>query len=485
MSHFSTPILPFPGEPKAPIFLPQHDPVPAVTPLDTTYAEEIIGTLRNAITAGASALDPILNAIAEAAQTLTAATGAALALRRKGAVICCARSGDTGPDLGAVVQEDSGISGECLRGGLPLRCDDTQKDYRVNPDVCRKLALHSIALVPVRERRTVIGVLEVFSTRAYSFSEDHMRLLGRLAELVEQAQLKQQSPKVDAAPLAHEPHVETPTAALSSHAASYTESITDALPHFGFGESRGRYWIAGSAVVVLLALFSILGSRTHSAPQNRAVSSPLPTSTEITLGGGSLAQAAPAEASPKPSPSRASESEIEEPSEPVAESSSNSATEETEIPDVVTRIKSSSTKPAASATSTLAVSAGDIEAAPDPKLVTSSADSQTLTSVLAMPVSLPKRSTAVSEGVTGGSLEHKVQPTYPSQARSLRLEGAVVLQATVSEDGTVHDLKAVSGQPILAMAAVDAVRRWRYHPFLLDGQPITRRIEVTVNFKAP
>src|SRR6266568_6115266 len=130
----------------------------------------IFSTLQSAI--AAENYDPkvVLGAIAESAQALTGANAAALAMRREGLVICRARSGEMAPEVGSRLSVDSGISGECLRTGRVLRCDDTQKDYRADPQVCRRLGLRSIAAVPLRGRRGTMGVLEAFSTRPYAFA---------------------------------------------------------------------------------------------------------------------------------------------------------------------------------------------------------------------------------------------------------------------------------------------------------------------------
>jgi len=67
----------------------------------------------------------------------------------------------------------------------------------------------------------------------------------------------------------------------------------------------------------------------------------------------------------------------------------------------------------------------------------------------------------------------------------LRLKGTVVLQATIGEKGKVDDLKVVSGPPLLTAAAMDAVRQWRYSPFLLNGKPVKMQKEITISFQAP
>jgi len=76
-----------------------------------------------------------------------------------------------------------------------------------------------------------------------------------------------------------------------------------------------------------------------------------------------------------------------------------------------------------------------------------------------------------------------VQPVYPAQALAQHLEGSVVLQATVAEDGKVQNVSALRGDPLLARAAVDAVKQWQYDPFREDGKPIQKQTEITIDFK--
>ena len=98
---------------------------------------------------------------------------------------------------------------------------------------------------------------------------------------------------------------------------------------------------------------------------------------------------------------------------------------------------------------------------------------------------VPKLSIPVSQGTTGGVLLHKVQPAYPAEARRLHMTGSVVMDATVNVEGQVDDLKLVSGDPLLSAAALDAVRKWRYSPYLLNGKPIPRQTRITISFIAP
>lgn len=78
-----------------------------------------------------------------------------------------------------------------------------------------------------------------------------------------------------------------------------------------------------------------------------------------------------------------------------------------------------------------------------------------------------------------GMLVYKVIPTYPVVAQAARVSGTVALQATISRTGAIENLRVVSGPTMLQQAARDAVKQWRYRPYILNGQPV--EVETTVN----
>jgi protein TonB len=85
----------------------------------------------------------------------------------------------------------------------------------------------------------------------------------------------------------------------------------------------------------------------------------------------------------------------------------------------------------------------------------------------------------ISSGVASGMLLQKTQPVYPPIAKAARVQGTVVLQAKISKTGSIEDLHVVSGPAMLQQAALDAVRSWRYRPYLLNNEPV--EVETTVN----
>jgi protein TonB len=84
--------------------------------------------------------------------------------------------------------------------------------------------------------------------------------------------------------------------------------------------------------------------------------------------------------------------------------------------------------------------------------------------------------------VSEGDLVHKVLPVYPPLARSARIQGQVVLRAVISKQGIIKDLKLLTGHPMLVPAAIEAVRQWRYRPYVLNNEPVEVETQITVNF---
>jgi len=91
----------------------------------------------------------------------------------------------------------------------------------------------------------------------------------------------------------------------------------------------------------------------------------------------------------------------------------------------------------------------------------------------------PPKKVNISAGVAVGMLIQKTMPVYPPIAKAARVSGTVVLQATISKSGTIENLKVISGPAMLQQAALEAVRSWRYRPYLLNGEPV--EVDTTVN----
>jgi TonB family protein len=508
---------PPPGTPGSRVRVRSRSTIPDEIVDSSGSAEIILAKLRGMIAGGRQETETILGTIAVAAHALTGANGAAIAMPYDGAVVCVGRSGDIAPELGDLLNVDSGISGECLRTGTMMRCDDASRDFHVNAEVCRQMGLQSIAVVPLRGRFGRVGVLEVVSARSYAFTEEHMDLLGRMAGLAEAAwaqapgaqeletpllteepsaqelvaeesvqeeDLQTQPLQVDSPPSAVP--IQTEAVAEKSRLAGATAALTRVGAAIATGfhaelrtERRWRYGtIAGLATILLLLLavlswkiwykasLPISSSRSADNPQEAVSKGPdaaaglvWQPSTENAL---SRATSAPTAGIPVPGSSAIRPS----------------ASRPMKSPAVAEPIRRQILVPEASDrsdTSTTAV-------AEAPQVPTSGGGPTDLKSILPASPAMPRLGMPISQGVSGGTLVHKVMPVYPLEARQLHVQGTVVLQATINEHGQIEDLKLVSGSPLLAQSAMDAVRKWRYAPYLLNGKPIKKETQINISF---
>lgn len=126
-------------------------------------------------------LEPTISLIAERAQAITAATGAALALRRGNEIVCRARAGRTAPDLGVRLQTDNGLSAECVKTGEVLICGDAEANSSVDLRACRRLGVRSILVAPLRYFRRTLGLFEVLSSAPFAFDHQDAASLQLLA----------------------------------------------------------------------------------------------------------------------------------------------------------------------------------------------------------------------------------------------------------------------------------------------------------------
>src|SRR6202790_4333007 len=129
-------------------------------------------------------LEPAISVIAERAQALTGATGAAIALRHGDEIICRARTGRTAPDLGVRLQTNSGISADCVRTGEIVLCHDAERNPCVDLASCRRLGARSILAAPLRHFRRTLGVFEVLSGIPHAFDNRDVATMQLLSSLM-------------------------------------------------------------------------------------------------------------------------------------------------------------------------------------------------------------------------------------------------------------------------------------------------------------
>ncbi|HEV2467584.1 MAG TPA: TonB family protein [Candidatus Sulfotelmatobacter sp.] len=437
----------------------------------------LLSILRQSLAAGAQSTDSILNAVAGTARIISGADGTALAVRTNGVVLCRARNGDIAPEFGAPVNVDSGISGECLRTAMTLVCHDSEVDDRVDPEVCRRLGIRSIVVVPLRGSTGMIGILEAFSARPDAFDGEQISSLRTLAEIAEAACERDR----DAPPLAlaAPPTIIPPVSIAPPKSASK-------LSKFEFERVRRlladkRYWIPAVAAVVLLMVGLVvrlswkqtgdeIAASAASQPHAVAENTTAPSSTQI--------------APLKPNAAIVVHQSTSSTAKKVLQNAAD-LQPDTDTGDAPIALKG----PVATDTSAKAAhqqsSAEAVDVPPPSIEVAESSAPNDLLRAVSGPTEMPAFGAKVSQGIVEASLIRKVEPTYPADARLRRLSGPVTLDATIGDDGSVKTVSVVSGAAVLASAAKSAVREWRFSPAKLDGKPIESQKRITLVFRLP
>ena len=115
---------------------------------------------------------------------MTGASGTAIGLRWGSEIVCSARAGRTAPDLGTRLQVDRGLSGECVRTGQILRCDNTETDSFVDKESCRWLGVRSLLVAPLHHFRRSLGIFEVLSAAPNAFNQNDVSTMQLLSSMM-------------------------------------------------------------------------------------------------------------------------------------------------------------------------------------------------------------------------------------------------------------------------------------------------------------
>ena len=448
-----------------------------------------------------AALDLVVRRMAE----LTRATGAAIALRESEDVFCRASFGNA-PDVGVKLSSSS-LSGECLRTGALVMLADSENDSRVNPEVCRHLNIRSLLILPVTAGTETVGIAEVLSPNPHNFEGGDVLVVSFLTDLIASiaGPRKQASANNDyvrfstlpvieplptedsqsqveaiASPLSAPtpqrfpaqvtslsavPRARTSPAIEKHHDAEKTVSIQIS--------ARGlRLSVIGlvvGLVLLLLAYYYYRQSKTSAKP----VDSGAPATSNL---------APVATPSPSASPS----------STPVSTLGSESGTKTSrsarQTPTPATRAdESAPLELSVIQGRTVSVKPAPDSGAPEPFAI-SALDSARVpsalpASIVATKPSTPELSPTQSQGVVAGKLLKKVMPLYPDMARRAGVSGDVLMDGVIGTDGALHNLKVVSGSPLLREAALEAARQWRYSPYLLGSKAVEADTHITVSFR--
>jgi TonB family protein len=404
------------------------------------------------------AFDIVLNEIVEQASLVTGATGAAIFLVRDGEMVCRACGGSTAPQLGSRLESGMGVAKECLRTCRLQRCDDVQADPRPAMEAARSLGVRSVLALPLLRNQQVAGLVEVFSTRAAAFGEREERTLETLGERV------LQNMESVAVPPSVSPEAPIP---LPSFAQANIEVDRRPLdPRIVEGARKivsGRSFdvLTGALGVAVLICALMLGLLARQRLRSQRISahehsgkatSAIPGATGEVRAASEAANAFGAGASsvsPSNSRNQAGRDATPRPGELMVYENGR---EVFHMP---------------SARGTAA------SQHPPEGLVQSAASVE------------PESTMELSAAAAEGGLVHRVEPDYPEEARRQRVQGAVVLEVHINPDGAVQELKLISGSPLLAQAATDAVRQWKFKPHTVNGHRAEMQTVVTLNFRLP
>jgi TonB family protein len=490
------------------------------------------------------ALEIVLNEIVEQACLATGATGAAIMLLWNGEMVCRASSGANAPELGAPLGSESGLTAECIRTRQVQRCDDAQADPRADVEASRSLGVRSVMIFPLLREGDLVGVLEVFSPQPGAFGNRDELTLEALAHRVVNnlerasetssplssaaaastaASATEQNPPARPVPpiAAAEAEQDSPARAVPPMAAAEAEQDSpagsairlniedDVVPETPERSPAAGLdlvtWALGIAVLVCAVLLGTLvgvrlGWRRATVIRGQATKSasgaeptghkPATNSTQDVVAengaprtdGEPRTNAVSPSASPGVGNTRAAGSEkgsekkgAEVPAKaPPGDGSKDSFPPEGSLLVYEDGKEVFRIPPAVEGKAAKTTDPNRTEAQND-------APSEVQRGTTGEPAGIVELAPDVAEG----SLLQRVEPEYPEEARQQRIQGAVVLEVRIGRDGAIEEVKLVSGQPLLAKAAIAAVKQWRFKPRLENGQPVGMQTRVTLNFRIP
>ncbi len=476
-----------------------------------------------------------LNSLAELACAGTNAQGAAIALRDTEGMVCCANCGRA-PALGARLQTNSGLSGECVRMGQVVTCRNTENDPRINRNVSNSLGLRSLCIVPVHSAGEVIGLLEVFSDQPDHFNDAHVLALQDMAKEVahiagdsvtstpDWIQEDESSISLSESETALDLRAQTDT--VDRGVTSGDEAINEASPYYPSKSPSAAGPEAVRSETLLVVNSGPLQTRIPSrsltlgwhAQQPNPIDNPSVRPKRLRAQPGkqilvvgvvvslALVMLLSGWSLNRRNPQSAFSDSVQT---PASQALAPSATTEPPLPDsplrrVNQRVEPkpiepkpvepkptepkheipSSTTTAATERDTIQVPAPSSESAEiaAPPIIPPTAQPLRASLPIALTPSVVPRLVPEQSQVSGGELLSKVQPDYPVAAKLLKREGTLVVKATIAKDGSVREVHVVSGDPLFRDAAARAIKQWRYRPYNLNGQAVEGETLITINF---
>jgi TonB family protein len=403
---------------------------------------------------GQLALDLVLNEIVEQACLATGASGAAIALRRGDEIVCRATCGTSAPELGIRLQKGSGLSGACVRTGKIQSCEDAWNDDRANADLSRQLGVRSVVVYPVAGAGEFLGILEILSPLPSAFTARDLQTLEILASrIVKHAEAAKEisvapevlvpvhsGNRVESIKPSNNDNAQMPFAQTIAALAT-KRSLREAAVGAVVSRQRQVDWVTVTLGAIILSIALVMG-----------------VAFSMRVGWINLSDRADAHRT---------------------------------APDSSSIVTGAAAKPSdagsASETATSTETKSPIDAKPPDKKERAPTAEGTLyvyedgKEIFRMP---PPYGHNLATG-SKPALISRVEPEYPAQALAQRIQGSVLIHVQVGKDGQVQQVKVASGNPLLAEAAVAAVRQWRFKPYISNGQPAETEAEITLKFTLP
>lgn len=454
-----------------------------------------------------------LDLLAERMKDRTRASGAAIALRDDDSVICRASSGNA-PPAGTPLSIDNTVTGECYRSGNIVSITDTEKDARVDAELCRRLEFRSLLIVPIAAGEEVMGILEVFSTLAGNFEGGDVLLLGSIAEVAAEIYGAQQRKPSPAAPLAAQdtpfPVTERveqmlPGADTLEEAKQENDSVpadtaqNSADP--GTGEAIEAHNETRSETGESASTMSSPATQGSEDERNEAHENHWkPRNYLLLMAGLTVLGIGMGDIVDWHMTSRLARSSAQPAVVPKGETRSPAETGEPKLHEDANGLSISAAEPAKAR---ISVTTPPVKNTVGAKLEKSSFPlkraiplatsapvnrSKTIASLSpskAVPLggSAPNVDARATAQLTPAKLLHRVDPVVPDFAKGAGIDETVLLSAVIGTDGKLKDVKFVSGDRALAIEAFRAVRDWRYRPYMLNGKPIEAETRIVMNFR--
>ncbi|MFZ0479584.1 MAG: TonB family protein [Terriglobales bacterium] len=464
------------------------------------------------------AFDLVLNELVVRAADATHASSAALALLRGNEMVCRAATGSNAPGLGVPLDTRDGLTGACVRTHMPQLCTDAEIDPRVDSDALQRMGIRSMLVVPVFDRKPIddqkpfdqrpfdqrssdqrspdqrptgdesegpdgitascpepelVGVIEILSSYPNAFSPASQSLLEEFAREV--SNVRQAADKLLDRTAAASP--------LEPELLKSFDSTTN-VPAEDIPPVRSRYemqtLILGALVIfAAIGVSFMVGSRVGWL---RSAETFVPPAPVAPVSAAPIPASPPAQSPVADSGDAARTKAAKPKAKPAAAASENPpapSSGELVVYDkgkVIFRMKQPTAQSAASPGNTPITATRSAQAAP----VGSSVVPASSNARLGAP-----RAAWLAPNEAEDRLLNRVEPQYPPEALAAHHSGSVVLEVNVAEDGTVSSVHTLIGDPLLAAAAAQAVRSWRYQPYRSHDQPSPFQTDVTLTFSLP